>query len=293
LARFVRLAVRVADPVAIPVTGTVTLVAPVAKFIVPGTVATLALLLLSVTVSTAGAGKDKFSCRFCVPVPLIVRLGGEKLMVAVGPGAGLVTCTCPLAVGKPKADAVMLADPAPTPVTVIATRVLVAPSGMKMVLGNAVAIEELLLASVMDTPPVGAAAPNVTGKLTELATGTVTPTGTTIPPAAAWVTVTEAVALPRPVALAVMITDPAATLVTGTDTLVVPAAKVAVGGTVATAGLLALRLTVNAAAVGAERFSVRFCVRSPLIVTLGCEKLIVVLVGGPPPLTCACTLAVV
>ena len=83
----------------------------------PGTVATLALLLLRVTVSTAGAGKDRFNCRFWVPVPLIVRLGGEKLIVAVGPEAALVTCTWPLAVGKPKADAVMLADPAPTPDT--------------------------------------------------------------------------------------------------------------------------------------------------------------------------------
>jgi hypothetical protein len=163
LPRFVRLAVIVADPAATAVTGTVTLVAPVAKLTVAGTVATLALLLLSVTASTAGAGKDKFSCRFCVPVPLMVRLAGEKLIVAVGLEAALVTCTCPLAVGKPKADAVMLADPAATPVTVIVARVLVAPSGMVKVLGNTVAIEVLLLASVMDTPPAGAPAPNVTG----------------------------------------------------------------------------------------------------------------------------------
>lgn len=283
----------VADPVATAVTGTETLVAPVAKLTVCATVATPALLLLRVTVSTAGAGKDRFNCRFCVPVPLIVRLGGEKLIVAVGPEAALVTCTWPLAVGKPKADAVMLADPAPTPDTVIATRALVAPSGMVKVLGNTVAIEELLLASVMDKPPAGAAAPNVTGKLTVLPTGTVTLAGSTIPPAAAWVTFTEAVALPKAGAVAVTITDPAATLVTGTDTLVAPVAKVTVPGTVATVGSLVPRLTVSAAAAGVERFSVRFCVRIPLIVRLPGEKLIVVLVGVPPPVTCACTLAVV
>ena len=62
------------------------------------------------------------------------------------------------------------------------------------------------------------------------------------------------------------ITDPAATLVTGTDTLVAPAAKVTVPGTVATVGSLVPRLTVSAAAAGVERFSVRFCVSDPLIV---------------------------
>jgi hypothetical protein len=125
-----------------------------------------------------------------------------------------------------------------------------------------------------------------------LPTGTVTLTGTTIPPAAACVTVTEAVALPKPDALAVMITDPAATLVTGTDTLVAPVAKITVAGAVATVGSLVPRLTVSAVAAGAERFSVRFCVRIPLIVTLPGEKLIVLLVAAPP-VTCACTLAVV
>jgi hypothetical protein len=162
-----------------------------------------------------------------------------------------------------------------------------------MLFGHTVAIEGLLLVSAIDTPFAGAAVPNVTGKLPVSPAGTVTLTGTTIPPAAACVTVTEAVALPNPAALAMMMTDPAATLVTGTDTLVAPVAKFTAAGTVATAALLELRLTDRPAAAGVDKFNARFCVKIPLMVTLPGEKLIVVLGGGAPPLTSACALAVV
>jgi hypothetical protein len=86
-------------------------------------------------------------------------------------------------------------------------------------------------------------------------------------------------------ALAVIETDPEDTPVTGTDTLVVPVAKVTVAGTVATAGPLELRLTINAAVAAADRFSVRFCVVALLIVRLPGEKFSVVVTGAAPPVT--------
>ena len=95
---------------------------------------------------------------------------------------------------------------------------------------------------------------------------------------------TLAVALAMFGALAVMVTDPAATPVTGTATLVIPVPKLTVAGTEATVALLELRLTTSAAGAGADRFNVRFCVATPLIVRLTGEKLIVVVVV-PPPVT--------
>lgn len=86
-------------------------------------------------------------------------------------------------------------------------------------------------------------------------------------------------------ALAVIVTDPAATPVTGTDTLLKPAPMLTIAGTVATVGVLELRLTVSAAAAGAERLRVRFWVAVPLMVRLVGEKLIVVM-GGILAVTC-------
>jgi hypothetical protein len=167
---------------------------------------------------------------------------------------------------------------------------LVAPCGMETLAGHTVATEGLLLASVMDTPPVGAAVPNVTGKLAVLPDTNVTLTGNRMPPAAACATIAVAVALPKLDALAVIVTDPADTPLTGTDTLVLPVPKLTVAGTVATDALLELRLTVSAAAGVADRFSVRFCVAEPLIVRLAGEKFIVVAVTLP--VTCTWELAV-
>jgi hypothetical protein len=106
------------------------------------------------------------------------------------------------------------------------------------------------------------------------------------------VTVTLAAALARFGALAVIVTDPADTLVTGTATLVAPAPKLTVAGAVATLRLLELRLTASTDGAGADRFSVRFCIAVPLIVRLPGEKLIVVLVVVTPPVTCTWAVAV-
>lgn len=158
-----------------------------------------------------------------------------------------------------------------------------------MLVGHTVAIEGLLLARVMDTPPTGAAVPNVTGKFPVLPDVIVTFTGNRMPPAAACATATVAVALPKFSALAVMVTDPADTPVTGTETLVAPVATLTTAGTVATAELVVLRFTVSATAAGVDKFSVRFCVAEPLIVELAGEKLIVIAVT--PPVTCTCEVA--
>jgi hypothetical protein len=82
------------------------------------------------------------------------------------------------------------------------------------------------------------------------------------------------------------VTDPADTPVTGTDTLVAPVPKFTVAGTVATVGSLELRLTTSADVAGVERFRVRLCVATPLIVRLTGEKFIVVPGGVVPPVTC-------
>ena len=186
----------------------------------------------------------------------------------------------------------MVANPALIPLTVVTVRrVLVTPSGMMRFGGNAIAIEGSLLASVMTTPPAGAAAPKVIGKLTVSPGANVTFPGKSIPPAADCVTATLAVALATFGALAVIVTDPAATPVTGTTTLVIPVPKPTVAGAEATVALLELRLTTSAAGAGADRFSVRFCVAVPLMVRLTGEKLIVMAVV-PPPVTCTRALAV-
>ena len=76
-----------AVPGATPVTGTVTLVCPAAMVAVDGTVATpVALEEMLNAIPPAGAGPDNVSVRLRVSVPGIVRLDGEKVIVAV-------TCT--------------------------------------------------------------------------------------------------------------------------------------------------------------------------------------------------------
>jgi hypothetical protein len=158
----VALAVIVADPAATPVTGTVTLLAFAPKFTNAGTMTVPGLLELRLTVNPlAKAGDDRFSVRFCVVSPMIVKLAGEKLIVTLGIPPE-VTCTGPLAGVKPVADAVMMADPMLPPLTV--TRVEPATScGMKMSVGFTVTLEVLLLLSVMKTPPDGAGFAKFTG----------------------------------------------------------------------------------------------------------------------------------
>lgn len=92
-------------------------------------------------------------------------------------------------------------------------------------------------------------------------------------------TVTLLLAVPNPGVLAVIVTEPPTTPVTGTLTAAEPAVKVTVGGTVATPGSLELRLAVTPLPGADDRFSVRSCVAPVLMVRplTGEKKLL------PPP----------
>jgi hypothetical protein len=252
------------------------------KLTVAGAVATPGLLELRLIVRPpVGAGADRMSVRFCVVVPLIVRLPGEKLIVVLVPP--VVTCTSPVAGAKPLADAVTIADPALMPFTIGARLGAVTPCGMKIFSGATVTFEVSLLVSVMNTPPDGAGFAKVTEKFTCWPGATVVLAGRMIPDAAGEETIALAVAFPKPGVIAVIVAEPAATPVTGTFTLVAPAANVTVAGTVATPVLLELRLAVRLAGAGPDRFSVRFCVEPALIARLAGEKELL------PPLVITCT----
>jgi hypothetical protein len=78
------------------------------------------------------------------------------------------------------------------------------------------------------------------------------------------------------VALAWITVEPKVKAVTGTFTVVAPAAKVTVAGVVATTVLLELVFTVRpVGGAAAERVSVRFWVLSPVMVTVDGVKLTV------------------
>ena len=148
-------------PAVTPVTGTLALVEPAANTAVADTVATPVLLELKFTVRPpAGAPLDNSSVRYPVAVPFTVRLPGEKFMLRLG--ADTPTCTCPEADGNPAADTVMVAVPAPTPVTVTGIAGVVVPCA-KYALLETVTFEASLLASVRNTPPAPAAEASVTG----------------------------------------------------------------------------------------------------------------------------------
>jgi hypothetical protein len=148
-----------------------------------------------------------------------------------------------------------------------------APCEMKIFIGVTVTLEVSLLVSVMKTPPDGAGFVKVTWNGAESPGATVTLAGTRM----SLTTVTLALVLAMFGALAEIVADPAPTPVTGTFTLIAPAANIRVAGTVATPVLLELRLTVKppAGACPPVRFNVRFPVLPALIVRLAGVKLIV------------------
>src|ERR1700693_4170729 len=138
----------------------------------------------------------------------------------------------------------MFADPRFTPVTCACTAGTVWPAEIATVPGETVTLLISLLTSATFTPPGGAGVPNVTGNGADWLGPTVIFEGRLIAPGA--VTVTLAVVSGTlGSALAWMVVEPPLTPVTGTVTLLAPAAKFTVGGTVATLGLSELRLTVR------------------------------------------------
>jgi hypothetical protein len=85
-------------------------------------------------------------------------------------------------------------------------------------------------------------------------------------------TVTDAVVSAIFILLTWITAEPGAIGLTGTFTVFEFAWKVAVAGTVATAGLLELRLTVTADCAGADRIRKVCCVEVPGMVKLAGEK---------------------
>jgi hypothetical protein len=151
---------------------------------------------------------------------------------------------------------VTVAEPMPAPVTCGCVAGVVAPAAMETLAGT-VTLDVSLLTRFTVRPPAGAGADKDTVNVADCPSATVVVAGTLIAGIAP--TFTVAVAFARPVALAVMVAEPIATPVTGTGTLVAPAAKFTLAGTVATAVLLELRLTVKPpAGAGPVRFRVRF-----------------------------------
>ncbi len=152
----------VVEPAATAVTGTTTLWALGAKLAVGATVAMPVLSDFRFTVKPLnGAGEDRFRVRFWVPVPVKVRLAGEKLSVAAG-----TTCTVWLVERKPAAEAVMVTDPGFRPVTWGGEGGCVWPCSMYTLVLSRFNREPSLTVRVMRTPPCAAALANDTGKST-------------------------------------------------------------------------------------------------------------------------------
>lgn len=150
------LACRTVEPSVKAVTGAVTLVEPCAKVAVAGTVATPTLLELRLTVSPpAGAGADRFRVMFCVVRPVIVMEPGAKLTLAV-------VCTVWVPEVNPDADAVMLAEPMLTAVTVGCVVGVVAPAAIDTLAADTVTFVVSLLVKATVTPPAGAGTGRVT-----------------------------------------------------------------------------------------------------------------------------------
>src|SRR5262249_51450898 len=89
------------EPAATPVTGTVALLGPAGIVTDVGTVAIPVLSTLSAIVTGTGVTADKLTVAIWVPVPVIVMLGGEKVIVPV-------TWTEAVPDAYPLAEAVML-----------------------------------------------------------------------------------------------------------------------------------------------------------------------------------------
>ena len=132
-----------------------------------------------------------------------------------------------------------------------------------------------LLFSAIVTPPAGAACDRLTANTADCPSPMLVLAGTLIVTIPVF-TFTVAVTLTRPTALAVIVTEPEATPVTVTGTLVAPGPKLTLAGTVALLVSLEVRLTVKplAGAAGA-RFSMRFPVAPTLIDSGDPVKLIV------------------
>src|SRR5579863_5448342 len=118
------------------------------------------------------------------------------------------------------------------------------------------------------TPPVGAGVPKVTANGTDCVGPTVTFGGRLIVPGAITVTVAVVSAMFGD-ELACIVVVPGVTPVTGTGMLEMPDGNVTEAGTVATPGLLEVKLMFTpSGGAGTDRLSVRFCVAVPIKLAL-------------------------
>ena len=152
---------------------------------------------------------------------------------------------------------------------------MVCPAAIETVVGVTLTLVGSELLSVTVTALAGATG-SVTAKGADPPNPTVTPAGRPMDPAATTVTAAVVLGTFGASVLAVMVVEPNPTAVTGTVRLVAPAAKLTLAGTVATLGALELKLIVKPLAGAApDRFNVRLCVTSPVMVTVGGAKLMV------------------
>ena len=167
----------------------------------------------------------------------------------------------------------MVADPRLTPFTFGCIAGLIEPGLIDTVVGEIVTLLLSLLASVMATPPEGAGADSATANDTDCPGPTTTFDGNTMLPGLATVTFAVVSAI-NGNALAWMTVVPSATPVTGTVTLEAFPCNTTIDATVATAGLLELRLIARpTAGAGADKFNVRFCAVIPVMVKFNGKKL--------------------
>jgi hypothetical protein len=258
--RFGFLAWITAEPGATPVTATVVVIAPAAIVAVDEpTVAALVLVELTLKViPPKGAGPERVNVRFCVPVPVIAREAGEKLMLPV-------TCTDLLVEVYAGALAVMLAVPRFWPVTCGATAGCVCRAAMVTVAGETPTLGESLLKLTV-TPPAGAATGRVTWNAADAPRFSDTPDGRPIGPALCTVMLAVAFVMLGEPAFAVMVVVPGLAPTTGTVAVVAPCAMVTVAGAVTTPVGLALIITEMADGACADNVSVRFSVLGPVSV---------------------------
>ena len=159
---------------------------------------------------------------------------------------------------KPDADAVTLAEPMLTAVTVGCVVGVVAPAAMNTVAADTVILVVSLLVKATVTPPAGAGTGKVTAYGVDWPIATEVFVGRPMVPALTTFTV-AVVSGTFGEALPWITVEPMLIPVTGTVTLVVPAPKVTLAGTVAVVGFVEVRLMVKPlAGAAADRVSVRF-----------------------------------
>jgi hypothetical protein len=145
-----KLAVIVALPTPVAVTGIVAVLEPAANVTVAGTVATAMLLEMTLIVTPpVGATAERVAVIFEVFGPVMFKVDAGSVTVATTVLTGEVVAV------NPGADAVMVADPMLKPVNLGDTEAWVEPAGMVKVAGTVIA--GLLLVRLTVTPPVGAA----------------------------------------------------------------------------------------------------------------------------------------